>query len=214
MKTQIPTPVVPPVWSNEPEKYFEMLRRLNEKEGEALLEVEKKRRIKADSVEESIKYEELKADIASQREMQRTEVIISKEGEIEVSQRQFGSRKAEKIPFTVSKFFLLHGIGVKWKTILRVVFLHRNGIEVDLYFCMQDLGDCKLNKKFNEGGICFGFSHRKETQLRRLLVMKLMSIAQEVELPLSYGWFRDSEGKLHFAFPEDAVWEEVKEYAS
>lgn len=212
MQQPVQMPPVPLIWANEPDRYYEMQRRLNEKGEEAFLEVEKKRRIKANDVEESIRYAEIRADINSQRELQKTEVIISKEGQIEILKQQFGSDKREKFPFVLSKFFLLRCIGLKQKAILQVVFLNGGGQKVDLYFNMRDMGDREINKKFNEGGIRFGFSYKKETQMRRLLLMKLISMAKEIEIPLSHGWYRDGKGGLHFAFPKDQVWKEVQEY--
>lgn len=211
LQSPMPMSSAQSIWGNEPEKYCAMLQRLTEKGEEAFLEVEKKKRIKEDDLDIKIKTAELRADIASQRELQKTEVSISREGQIEICKQQFGADRKERFPFQLSEVVLLHGYGVKNEAVLKTVF-EIGGKKVELYWNMKELGERTINKKFNEGGICFGFSQRKETEIRRLVLSKLLSVAREIELPPFHGWYRDKEGKLHFAFPEDMVWQEVRNY--
>lgn len=69
-----------------------------------------------------------------------------------------------------------------------------------------------INRKFTALGLSLGFTGQKETQLRQLLLEKVLQLAEEIELPEDHGWYC-LRGKLQFAFPENLTWKEAEEYA-
>lgn len=197
------------IYQREQEKAQEVRWRLTEEMEKAKVEVQKRAAIEEIISCEKERREKNRADTASLRQLQKTEIVVSLEGEIEIRKEQFGESRVDRPDFQIIEFtqYLLeieesHGI-------LEIVFMCPGGVR-KVYLDLDNITPKEVNKKFNRTGIRFGFSHGKESEIREMLVVKLLSIAPVRRLPAKHGWFRDTDLKLHFAFPTDLTWKELE----
>lgn len=188
----------------------EIRSRLQEKVESAQIEVAKKAQIEAICTFEKRKREEDRANIASLRRLQKTEIILTNDGEVEICKELFGATKTDRSNFRIVNFTILQTqLQDEEKEVLLIEF-NSAGRSKNVFLDTSKLSSKALNEKFNRAGIRFNFAQRKEAELRESLVVKLQGIAPITVIPESHGWYRNQEGKLSFAFPMDQTWKEVR----
>lgn len=188
----------------------EIRSRLQEKVESAQIEVAKKAQIEAICTFEKRKREEDRANIASLRCLQKTEIILTNDGEVEIRKELFGATKTDRSNFRIVNFTILQTqLQDEEKEVLLIEF-NSAGRSKNVFLDTSKLSSKALNEKFNRAGIRFNFAQRKEAELRESLVVKLQGIAPITVIPESHGWYRNQEGKLSFAFPMDQTWKEVR----
>lgn len=197
------------IYRSEQEKAQEARWHLREEMESAKVEVQKRAAIEEIVSREKDRREKNRADIASLRQLQKTEIVITVEGKVEIHKELFGGGKVDRPNFQIIEFtkYLLEG--EEAYGIFEIVFVCAGEIR-KVYLNLANVISEEVNKKFNRAGICFGFSHGKESELRELLVVKLLSSAPRRSLPAKHGWFRDTDLKLNFAFPTDLSWKELE----
>lgn len=188
----------------------EIRSRLQEKVESAQIEVAKKAQIEAICTFEKRKREEDRANIASLRRLQKTEIILTNDGEVEIRKELFGATKTDRSNFRIVNFTILQTqLQDEEKEVLLIEF-NSAGRSKNVFLDTSKLSSKVLNEKFNRAGIRFNFTQRKEAELRESLAVKLQGIAPITVIPESHGWYRNQEGKLSFAFPMDQTWKEVR----
>ena len=188
----------------------EIRSRLQEKVESAQIEVAKKAQIEAICTFEKRKREEDRANIASLRCLQKTEIILTNDGEVEIRKELFGATKTDRSNFRIVNFTILQTqLQDEEKEVLLIEF-NSAGRSKNVFLDTSKLSSKALNEKFNRAGIRLNFAQRKEAELRESLVVKLQGIAPITVIPESHGWYRNQEGKLSFAFPMDQTWKEVR----
>lgn len=188
----------------------EIRSRLQEKVESAQIEVAKKAQIEAICTFEKRKREEDRANIASLRRLQKTEIILTNDGEVEIRKELFGATKTDRSNLRIVNFTILQTqLQDEEKEVLLIEF-NSAGRSKNVFLDTSKLSSKALNEKFNRAGIRFNFAQRKEAELRESLVVKLQGIAPITVIPESHGWYRNQEGKLSFAFPMDQTWKEVR----
>ena len=85
----------------------EIRSRLQEKVESAQIEVAKKAQIEAICTFEKRKREEDRANIASLRCLQKTEIILTNDGEVEIRKELFGATKTDRSNFRIVNFTIL-----------------------------------------------------------------------------------------------------------
>ncbi len=175
----------------------------------AEIEVCKKKAMEEISTQAAAERDKQRADISSRRELQTTSVEIQQSGEIRISRELFGSNLIGTVPFTYVESFMLKCSGNENERILYVRLLSKDKKKIEIYMDPAKLDDYYINKKCNSVGICFGFSHAKETLVRKVLINKVISLAKTVTLCPKHGWY-EKDGAIGYAFPDTCTWEEVK----
>lgn len=184
--------------------------RLQEEMERARTEIAKKAQIEAICTCEKRKREEDRANIASLRRLQKTEIILTNDGEVEIRKELFGATKTGRSNFRIVNFTILQTqLQDEEKEVLLIEF-NSAGRSKNVFLDTSKLSSKALNEKFNRAGIRFNFAQRKEAELRESLVVKLQGIAPITVIPESHGWYHNQEGKLSFAFPMDQTWKEVR----
>lgn len=184
--------------------------RLQEETARAQIELAKRAEIEEICTSEKRQRAEDRANIASLRCLQKTEVVLTNDGEVEICKELFGATKTDRSNFRIVNYAILQSqLQDEEKEVLAIEFVCE-GKKKKVFLDTSKLSAKVLNQKFNKAGIHFKFSQRKEAELRENLVIKLQGIAPITVIPESHGWYRDDAGELKFAFPEDQTWEEVK----
>lgn len=183
--------------------------RLKEEMVSAQIEITKRATMEEVITYEKMQREKNRSDIASLRQLQKTEIVVTVEGKVEIHKELFGGGKVDRPNFQIIEFtkYLLEG--EEAYGIFEIVFMCSGEIR-KVYLNLANVISKEVNKKFNRAGICFGFSHGKESEIREMLVVKLLSSAPRRSLPAKHGWFRDTDLKLNFAFPTDLSWKELE----
>ncbi len=197
------------IYRREQEKAQEAKWRLREELESAKVEVQKRAAMEELITYEKKQREQNRSDIASLRQLQKTEIVVTTEGKVEIHKELFGEGKVDRPNFQIIEFtqYLLEEAGAYG--IFEIVFMSTGGVR-KMYLNLANVTSKEVNKKFNRAGIRFGFSHGKESEIREMLVVKLLAIAPVRRLPAKHGWFRDADLKLHFAFPTDLTWKELE----
>lgn len=187
----------------------EIRSRLQEKVESAQIVIAKRAEIEAICTYEKKQRAEDRANIASLRCLQKTEVVLTNDGEVEICKELFGATKTDRSNFRIVNYAILQSqLQDEEKEVLAIEFACE-GKKKKVFLDTSKLSAKVLNQKFNKAGIHFKFSQRKEAELRENLVIKLQGIAPITVIPESHGWYRNQEGKLSFAFPMDQTWKEV-----
>ncbi len=197
------------IYRREQEKAQEAKWRLREELESAKVEVQKRAAIEEIISREKERREKNRADTVSLRQLQKTEIVVTVDGKVEIHKELFGGGKVDRPNFQIIEFtqYLLEV--EEAYGIFEIVFMC-SGETRKVYLNLANVTSKEVNKKFNRAGICFGFSHGKESELREMLVVKLLSNAPRKRLPAKHGWFRDTDLKLNFAFPTDLTWKELE----
>jgi len=175
----------------------------------AAIEIYKKKAMEDISTQAAAERDKQRADISSRRELQITNVEIQQGGKIRISRELFGDDFIGAVPFTYVQSFMLECSGNENEKILYVKLSSKDKREIEVYMDPEKLEDHYINKKCNSAGICFGFSHAKETLVRKILIDRVRSLAKPVPLCPKHGWY-EKDGRIGYAFPETCTWEEVK----
>lgn len=168
-----------------------------------------KKRIDTEYAEERQKRLE---DVKSRKTLQRSAFALSKEGKLLVIQETFGNPITDAIaffPVTVAKCYWVEDIE---HYILYVVIKTNAGKEINLFLRKDCLTVNYINKKFDASGLSFGFSRKKESEMRMMFVQYLLETAQNWLIALVPGWYFNTQ-KICFAYPEDMTWKEAAKNA-
>lgn len=197
------------IYRREQEKAQEAKWRLREELESAKVEVQKRAAMEELITYEKKQREQNRSDIASLRRLQKTEVVISTEGEVEIRKELFGEMKSDRTNFRIANFMILRSQQDREKEALMVEF-SCTGRTKKVFFDTANLTPKVLQKIFNQAGIQFKFSPSKEAEVRERLIVHLLEIAPIKILPVSHGWFRDERGILGFAYPDIQTWQEIE----
>lgn len=181
---------------------------MNEAYEKANIEVAKRQALKEIEVLTEKQKAEKRADVASARELQLTGIHLDTDGTVRVCKETFGGNLENPFPFKILDW-KIYKTDNNDDEVLYVLIAQKK--HHGLYFWLNKMDDRSINKKFNQAGIMFGFSHYKETEMRSKLIMKLVEAADEVYIPPRHGWYIKN-GKIHFAHPNEITWKEVKQH--
>lgn len=183
--------------------------RLQEKAESAQIDVVKRAQIEAIVTFEKERRDKNTANIASLRQLQKTKISLTENGEVEVHKELFGETKSDRTNFRIINYIIFQSLQDAETEVLAIEFVCE-GKKKKIFFNTADLTSKVIKQKLNQRGIRFGFSQKKEEEIRELLVVYLLRTAPIREIPESHGWFRDRERKLSFAFPMDQTWKEIR----
>lgn len=152
--------------------------------------------------------EQIRANVAAQKSLQKMEVIIDQSGEILLKRELFGGDAVKALDIVLDDAILIcpYDGSDDMKLVLRLKPNNRDNMST-LTFCRDQLGDKAINKIFNRAGIFFGFSHRLETMVRRLIVVKCSGFCEMKCVPSKRGWQKRGE-ELVYVGPEEKIWKE------
>ena len=182
------------------------------KEAEAAIDIRKKAEMEKILTAGSQKREEMRADISIKRGLKQTDIQIGQDGGIIVRCELFGSNISKKMQFRYKNSYKLKCIGKEEREILYVVFERTNGEQVGMYINTAKLEDRYINKKFNQARIAFGFSHKKELEMRCKLIYAIDIVSKELWIPQKHGWYKNME-MIGYVYPDITVWKEVEKRA-
>ena len=183
--------------------------RLQEEMVSAQIEITKRATMEEVITYEKKQREKNRSDIASLRQLQKTEVVISTEGEVEIRKELFGEMKSDRTNFRIVNFMILQSLQDREKEALAIEF-SCTGRTKKVFFDTANSTPKVLKKIFNQAGIQFKFSPSKEAEVRERLIVYLLEVAPIKILPVSHGWFRDERGTLGFAYPDSQTWQEIE----
>lgn len=197
------------IYRREQEKAQDVRWHLREEMESAKIEVQKRAAIEEIISREKERREKNRADTVSLRQLQKTEIVISTEGEVEIRKELFGEMKSDRTNFRIVNFMILQSLQDREKEALAIEF-SCTGRTKKVFFDTANLTPKVLKKIFNQAGIQFKFSPSKEAEVRERLIVYLLEVAPIKILPVSHGWFRDERGTLGFAYPDSQTWQEIE----
>ncbi len=153
-----------------------------------------------------------RAEIQEGRELNKTEIIVSRNGQVTVRKKCFGKALDDAAPFQITSSRIFSNMKQPEKRALCIVYVV-DGREDFLVILMSQIGGKKALEKFTQAGLSFGYGSKKEKEVREELLNTLVRISAGEDLPESPGWYRTDKGELGFAFPEDMTWEKLEENA-
>lgn len=190
-------------------------KRTNLQENEKVhLELQKKVVQMQINLKETEAKEKIKSDVAEQRKLQMTSVVIQKGKKIRVIKEQFGPDLEGTLSyaFVESKIYVPYGEKTE-NGILYVCFTDEMGRgEKKIYFLLSECDDSYIRKKFRKSEIILGFSPQKETEIKNIIIKEICNQADVQELSRCSGW-NEINGQIKFVFPEELTWKEVLKYA-
>lgn len=154
---------------------------------------------------------EMLSDISAQRELQKLNVEVTLGQRVKIVKERFGCDLSDETVFTVTGYQNIICREREEDKVLCLVIQNQYSNAKSAFFCYRKLEDSYINRKCNVAGIVFGFSHEKETRVRKLFLEKLMETASCRYIPTHHGWYQE-EGEIKFAFPDELTWEEVEPY--
>lgn len=182
--------------------------RLQEETASAQIEIAKRAAMEEVITYEKKQREKNRADIVSLRQLQKTEIVISTEGEVEIRKELFGEMKSDRTNFRIVNFIILQSLQEREKEALVIEFSCTGRVK-KVFLDTANLTRKVIRQKFNQAGIHFKLSQKKEEEIREVLIAHLLENAPIKEISEVHGWYRNQEGKLLFAFPEDQTWKEI-----
>lgn len=182
---------------------------IQEAREKADIEVGKTYALESIRTDARIEREKRKADIQSCRELQKTNIVISKDGRLIICREQFGEDKKEAIDFRLAEGSCILNCEEKGEKVLRAFFCSNCGQERELLLPLSQADERTIERKFTALGIGFGFSRKKNRELLVKLIQVLVSSLPSAELPLKCGWRKRGNGKWEYISPEILTWEDI-----
>ncbi len=156
--------------------------------------------------------EKNRADIAELRKLQREDLYRGRDGQIRIRKQCFGGTIDDILGVEIEKAVIWTNTNCRFEEILYFEIKQAGGKNIPLLFRTSDRKESEIIKNFTRSGINFGFSRRKEHEMRVKLVEWLMETSPRVELPARIGWWK-KDGYWDYTFPGYLTWEEVVRYA-
>lgn len=153
-----------------------------------------------------------RADINSLREMQTQKIVLDSDGSVNVVSIQFGGKQKGTLPVKVRKAILYKAQYADDADILYFQVEAADKRKCEIYLCMDCLKNCQTNQAFDRVGISLGFKGKKETEIRKKLVSKIIEQSQTIELPQKHGWYKKSD-EWCYAYPDELTWKEAMKCA-
>lgn len=160
---------------------------------------------------ENVQKTQARANISLEKNLKKLQINVLADGKLKLEQQRFGEPLQDILPFHIGfckRYVPLLGVH---PGILGIEF-EEEGIRKSLWLNLDEATPRVINKKFTALGLSFGFGGQRETQLRRLLIEKLIQLSAYIGLPQNHGWYCLDDGP-QFVFPDELTWEEVKAYA-
>ncbi len=172
------------------------------------LEIQKKQALNGMSVSSKVELAMSLADVAAERELQKTSVAFTDGGGVILQKERFGNDLKGRLPIKILNAKLFSHINDVQASVLSVIIKKDNDNECFLFWNLQKTEIRWIRQPFEKNGISFGFGEKKENEIRRKLLLALVNNAKTVVLPEHHGWYQVA-GKWQYAFPGDLTWEEV-----
>lgn len=152
------------------------------------------------AVYESKCKSKVRSDVKAQQDLQCTYVTVESDGVVSLQKQQFGTDIKGKLPIRITQTAIFSPPGKE--TSLFVICAENKSVrERKMIFEPGRLEKRHIRREFDRVGISFGFGEKKEAEVRKILVLKLLQQADTIELPLRHGWFQQ-EGEWRYTFPE------------
>lgn len=207
------SPLVPVYNAEEAQKMRELEihngARIHYEASHAIVELSKKQELSNIKLSESKEMSKQHADIASERELQKTKVVIGDDGRVSLCKEQFNSVIKGQLPISVLSAFRLAPVENKqneWVLFVEIQMLNKK--KASLYIHSSQVENRIIKKKFREIGVSFGFGDKKEMEIKNGLISQLISTVPFFTIPVKHGWYMEN-GELNYAFPEEKAWKEV-----
>lgn len=172
-------------------------------------EVNRKKAFSQIAVAEATEKVIRRTEIQEVRELNKTETIISRNGQVTIRKKCFGKALEDTAPFQIKDSRIFGNMKQPEKRALCIIYVV-DGREDFLVIPMSQIGGKKALEKFTQAGLSFGYGSKKEKEVREELLNTLVRISAGEDLPESPGWYRTDKGELGFAFPEDMTWERLE----
>ncbi len=170
------------------------------------------RELSAIKIEEASQKAKVRADISLEKGLKQMQLMVLADGRLKFEQQRFGEPLQNILAFRVKSCKRFVPIFGGHPGVLCMIFDVGRSDEKCFSINLDEADSRTINRKFTALGLSLGFTGQKETQLRQLLLEKVLQLAEEIELPEDHGWYC-LRGKLQFAFPENLTWKEAEEYA-
>lgn len=165
-----------------------------------------KKRIDVEHSEERMKR---LSDVQGCRELQKSKIVLTSDGKTCIVKEQFGAPVNETASFTTNTFVRCHRTENLEDFALYILITTNTGREIDLFIKKRDLTLNGINKKFDSAGVAFGFSRKKEGEIRLKYVQALLDNAGNWIVAPGAGWYFDTQ-RIKFAYPGDITWEVIE----
>lgn len=199
---------VPNWWQNQVS--WEMQNRMWQQEAEARLAIAKKAEISVISIQESEAKAKMRSDVASQRELQYTNISTGKDGYLILNKEQFGTDVKGKLPIKIVQARKVRAMGDSCGEEVLIIQVEKANRQLcDLLFKTTQLENRFIMRQFDKAGISFGFGSRKELQVKKEIILSQLDKAVWEEIPLRHGWYQHGD-LWRYAFPEEITWKEVQ----
>lgn len=156
----------------------------------------------------AIQRKETLADVESKKELQRTEVLFTPDHDVILHRECFGEDIRGRLPIKILRALLLRHENETGRDVLFVQVKKGNGEEAFLYWDTGKSENRWIRSVFEKAGISFGFGEKKETEIRRKVLLAAANMADSMVLAERHGWYR-LDGEWQYAFPEELTWKEV-----
>ena len=155
-----------------------------------------------------IKRSKALADVSSKKEMQKTTLSFTTENDVILQKECFGEPIKGRLPIKILRAILFHHYDDMERKVLYIRIKPDGGEETVLYWDVQKNENRWIKKVFETNGIYFGFGEKKETEIKRKLLLTVLNKAERMVLAERHGWYKEGE-KWQYAFPEELTWREV-----
>lgn len=201
------------LWKYQEKRQIEANYNIIERQAQSDCKIREREIIANNDTENKIRLEKAHSDIAAKREMQQRCVSVNQNGEIQVSQKLFGSeiRGALNVKLKECRKMVPRN-GSPGEAILQADFVRPNGEMTTVSFDLSRDNEKRIITRFHMAGITFGV---REKQDRELLI-KLFAIISDTKnifaIPMRHGWNMDNNGDFPFfyVYPEEDVWEDFE----
>ncbi len=148
------------------------------------------------------------ADVSSKKELQRTNVTFSSDHDVFVQKECFGEDIKGKLPIKVLRTILFCHESDTARKVLYILVKKDSGDEAVLYWDIERNEERWIRKVFESNGVYFGFGEKKESEIRRKVLLAALNMAESMVLSERHGWYQ-LDGEWQYAFPEELTWKEV-----
>jgi len=147
-------------------------------------------------------------DIQAEKELQTTTLSCTADGSVILQHKGFEKTISGSLPIKFKTAQCYSHIGDVRASVLCAVVEKANGEDVALFWDLNQVEDRFIRKVFERQGMLFGFSTKKESEVRRMILQMARGFATTHDLPEAHGWYQLGD-TCRYAFPEELTWEEV-----
>lgn len=159
------------------------------------------------------KNEELimqKADLATKRELQQTNISIRPSGEVFVERDIFHGKICTPLQIKVEENIIYSPLNQEDKGwVLKLAICNKiSQQKVTLWIARKLYDEKKAKTVFQRTGISFGFGLKKESEISQMFITAAINSAKPQIIPVEHGWYKLNDTFV-YAYPDEIVWKEA-----